>query len=70
MISVITPVYNGESFIESCIKIVIEQNCGDVEHIIVEGGSKMGQLLLSNNMLKNILIFAGFLKLIKVNLML
>lgn len=40
MISVITPVYNGESFIEGCIKVVIEQNCSDVEHIIVDGGSQ------------------------------
>lgn len=40
MISVITPVYNGEKFIESCIKVVIEQKCPDVEHIIVDGGSK------------------------------
>lgn len=39
MISVITPVYQGERFIESCIKIVIEQKCPDVEHIIVDGGS-------------------------------
>ncbi len=39
MISVITPVYNGEKFIESCIKVVIDQNCPDVEHIIVDGGS-------------------------------
>ncbi|MBP5973267.1 glycosyltransferase [Brasilonema sp. CT11] len=39
MISVITPVYNGEKFIESCIKVVIDQNCTDVEHIIVDGGS-------------------------------
>jgi len=39
MISVITPVYNGDRFIESCIKNVIEQNCSDVEHIIVDGGS-------------------------------
>ncbi len=42
MISVITPVYNGEKFIESCIKVVIEQNCPDVEHIIMDGGSKDG----------------------------
>ena len=42
MISVITPVYNGEKFIESCIKVVIEQNCPDAEHIIVDGGSTDG----------------------------
>jgi glycosyltransferase involved in cell wall biosynthesis len=39
MISVITPVYNGERFIESCIKVVIDQACTDVEHIVVDGGS-------------------------------
>ncbi|WP_414584585.1 glycosyltransferase family 2 protein [Scytonema sp. PCC 10023] len=39
MISVITPVYNGERFIESCIKVVIDQNCPDIEHIVVDGGS-------------------------------
>lgn len=39
MISVITPVYNGERFIESCIQVVIDQQCPDVEHIIVDGGS-------------------------------
>lgn len=38
-LSIITPVYNGEKFIESCLKIVIEQNCSDLEHIIVDGGS-------------------------------
>jgi glycosyltransferase involved in cell wall biosynthesis len=38
-ISVITPVYNGERFIESCIRSVIEQNCPDVEHLIMDGGS-------------------------------
>jgi glycosyltransferase involved in cell wall biosynthesis len=40
MISIITPVYNGDRFIESCIKTVIEQHCSDIEHIIVDGGSK------------------------------
>jgi len=39
MISVITPVYNGERFIEACIQVVIDQQCPDVEHIIVDGGS-------------------------------
>lgn len=46
MISVITPVYNGERFIESCIKNVIEQNCPNVEHIIVDGGSKDGTVAI------------------------
>jgi glycosyltransferase involved in cell wall biosynthesis len=39
MISIITPVYNGERFIEACIKVVIEQNSPNVEHIIIDGGS-------------------------------
>ena len=39
MISIITPVYNGEKFIEPCIKNVIDQKCSDMEHIIVDGGS-------------------------------
>lgn len=39
MISIITPVYNGEKYIEACIKAVINQNCPDVEHIIVDGAS-------------------------------
>lgn len=39
MITIITPVYNGENFIESCLKVVIDQNCPDVEHLIIDGGS-------------------------------
>lgn len=39
MISIITPVYNGEQHIEFCIKAIIDQNCPDIEHIIVDGGS-------------------------------
>jgi glycosyltransferase involved in cell wall biosynthesis len=39
MISIITPVYNGEKFIESCLQVVIDQKCLEVEHIIVDGGS-------------------------------
>lgn len=39
MISIITPVYNGERFIESCIQVVIDQACPESEHIIVDGGS-------------------------------
>lgn len=39
MISIITPVFNGERFIEACLLNVINQNCGICEHIIVDGGS-------------------------------
>jgi glycosyltransferase involved in cell wall biosynthesis len=39
MISVITPVYNGEQFVAACIQGVIDQQCPDVEHIIIDGGS-------------------------------
>ena len=40
MISVITPVLNGETYIELCLKAVIDQRCPDLEHIIVDGDSK------------------------------
>lgn len=42
MISIITPSYNSEHFIESCIKNIIAQNCKEMEHIIIDGGSKDG----------------------------
>lgn len=38
-LSVITPVYNSERFIESCLRSVVEQNCPSVEHLIMDGGS-------------------------------
>jgi len=39
MISIITPVFNGEKFIESCINNVIGQNYHETEHIIIDGAS-------------------------------
>jgi len=39
-LTIITPVYNGERFIESCLKTVVGQNCPDIEHLIVDGGSQ------------------------------
>ena len=38
-ISVITPVYNGEEYIEKCILSIKNQNYHNYEHIIVDGGS-------------------------------
>jgi glycosyltransferase involved in cell wall biosynthesis len=38
-ITVITPSLNRDSFIENCIKNVIDQNCMNCEHLIIDGGS-------------------------------
>jgi glycosyltransferase involved in cell wall biosynthesis len=39
MLTIVTPVYNGERFIESCLQAVIAQNCNDIEHLIIDGSS-------------------------------
>lgn len=39
MISIITPCFNSEAFIEHCIRSVLDQECSSVEHIIIDGGS-------------------------------
>ena len=39
MLSIITPVYNSERFMATCIETVIEQGCSDLEHIIIDGNS-------------------------------
>jgi len=38
-ITIITPVYNGEKFIESCIANVAAQGCVQTEHLIIDGMS-------------------------------
>ena len=42
--SIITPVYNGEKYIEECILSVKKQTYACFEHIIVDGGSTDGTL--------------------------
>lgn len=39
LVSIITIVYNGEKFIEKCIKSVLDQSYPCIEYIIVDGGS-------------------------------
>ncbi|MBE9010421.1 glycosyltransferase [Pseudanabaenaceae cyanobacterium LEGE 13415] len=39
MITIVTPVFNGEKYIESCLQTVIAQNCSKIEHLIIDGGS-------------------------------
>jgi glycosyltransferase involved in cell wall biosynthesis len=41
-LSVITPVYNGKRFIESCLQSVISQNCAQAEHLVIDGASSDG----------------------------
>jgi len=38
-ISIITVVYNGETYIKDCIESVISQSYTDIEYIMVDGGS-------------------------------
>ena len=41
-LSIITPVLNGEKFIEFCMQNVIQQNCPNVEHLILDACSTDG----------------------------
>ena len=38
-ITVVTAVYNGEEYIEECIKSIMNQTYQNFEHIIMDGGS-------------------------------
>lgn len=44
MISIVTPTYNSENYIEKCILSIRNQSFKDYEHIIVDGGSMDGTL--------------------------
>ena len=37
--SIVTPVYNGEKFLNTCIKSIVNQNFKNFEYIIVDGNS-------------------------------
>lgn len=39
MISIITPTFNSEQYLEDCIQSIIKQDYQDYEHIVIDGGS-------------------------------
>lgn len=46
MVSVIVPVYNGERFLEKCVKSVLGQTYSDIQLILVNDGSSDGSAAL------------------------
>src|SRR5215217_2081885 len=45
-ISIITVVYNGEAYLEDCIKSIVEQSYPHIEYIVIDGGSTDGSLAI------------------------
>lgn len=48
-LSIITIVYNNEATIASCIEAVLAQDYGNVEHIVIDGGSTDGTTTILEN---------------------
>lgn len=53
LISVIVPVYNGESFLEACISSIVNQTYEKLEIIIVDDGSSDGTWEICQELKKN-----------------
>ena len=62
LVSIITPVYNGEKYIEKCIESVLNQTYKNLEMIIVDDGS----IDNSENIIKKYTKENSFIKYIKL----
>lgn len=49
LVSIITVVYNGETYIDSCLKSVANQSYKNIEHIIIDGGSTDSTISIVKN---------------------
>lgn len=54
LFSIITPVFNGEQYIETTINSVINQSFKNFEYIIVDGNSTDGTISIINKYIKNV----------------
>lgn len=50
MVTVIIPVYNGENYIENCLRSVMDQTFHDLQIIVVDDGSKDGTFEICKNL--------------------
>ncbi|MFD0941951.1 glycosyltransferase family 2 protein [Pedobacter boryungensis] len=58
-VSLITVVYNGEKYIEDCVKSVISQKYNDIEYIVIDGESTDSTLAILEKHKSNIDIFVS-----------
>jgi glycosyltransferase involved in cell wall biosynthesis len=49
LVSIVTPVYNGEAFLAECIESVLAQTCADWEFIVVDNCSSDGSRVMAES---------------------
>ena len=58
-ITIITVVYNGGEFLESCIRSVISQSYSNIEYIVIDGGSTDSSLSIIDKYRDRISVFVS-----------